>query len=230
MATKFDTRQSVQRSLLNEIANKSEFSGTTGGKPANSTQLDNLLTAINESLTLPFILDESTTPDLVLNIGSGNVSNSETSKNNTFSLINNTHFEFTSGTITFPSSSGGSIIVSPGTNGVLTVSSGNFITVLIQMNDSGNLSVKTGTEAASKTLAMNSTNFPVADSGILPIGYVVLNNVAGTIQNVTNDNIYQFKNPTFNFITSSTIGVEKLIINSNGGILYDSNGEFVLKS
>jgi len=150
------------------------------------------LPQIDKEITPLFELRQSSTPNLTLNIGAGSLQNSDTLLTRAFSPIKKKYFSFTSGTIVFPASSGGTITVTPGTNNILTLTNGNFIACLVQIDYLGNLSVVLGTEAASSILAQNSANFPKHKSGLLPIGFVVLENNAGAIQNIINTNIVQF--------------------------------------
>lgn len=185
-----DSRQIVKRGTrLDQIAGKTHYDATSDSKPASTSELDNLLDALNQDLTSPLRLSASDTPDLVVSVGAAIVSTSETNRQRSIphvgALLPNT---FTSGTITFPSASGGTITVSPGNNGILTVSASNFIKVLIYMTSDGNLNVLSGTENATESLATVNP----APSGTLPIGYVTLQNVAGTIQNIAQNKIYQF--------------------------------------
>lgn len=184
-----DSRQITIREFLEQIASKSHFDGTSDAKPASQTELDNILRAIDDELTPPLRLDASVTPDLVVSIGPAVIVNSENSRTRSIphvgALLPN---NFSSGTITFPASSGGTITVSPGNNGTLTVASGNYIKVLIYMDANGDLNVLPGVENAVEATA---SVFP-APSKTLPIGYVTLQNVAGVIQNIAQGEIYQF--------------------------------------
>ena len=147
---------------------------------------------VDTELTPVFELRESTTPDLILNVGAGRIKNIDTGLSRTFSPIKSLFFDFTGGTVTFPAISGGAIVVAPGIDSVLTVGVGNYITVLTQIDSIGQLTVTIGLEAATIAESTNSINFPVAFKTSLPIGYVTLQNVGGTIQSVINDNITQF--------------------------------------
>ncbi|MCG3175458.1 MAG: hypothetical protein MOGMAGMI_00387 [Candidatus Omnitrophica bacterium] len=176
----FDSRQTEHRSSLPRLSKED--------KPT----LKQILPELNVEITPVLELRESDPIDLILNVGSGVTQNSDTELSKTLAPIGGQLVEFTSGTIEFPSTSGGTITVTPGANGTLTVSSGNFIAVLVSIDINGDLSVVTGTEAASKALAADPSNFPALELGKLPIGYIIMENVGGTIQNVENSNIVQF--------------------------------------
>jgi hypothetical protein len=184
-----DARQVTLRQFLQQIANSSTYAGTADSKPANQSELDNLLSAINAELTPLLRLSASSTPDLVVSVGAAILSNPESSYQRSIphigALLPNS---FSSGTITFPSTSGGTITVSPGNNNTLTVASGNYIKVLIYMDATGALNVLPGLENAveANAVVIKSPN------NTLPIGYVTLQNVAGTIQNIAQNKIYQF--------------------------------------
>lgn len=189
--TSTSTRQVISRSLLDKIANKNEYVGTQDNKPADSTELKNILSGINSELNLSYFLSESTTPDLVLNISTDTFQNSETSLNRTHTQTNNS---FSGGTVEFPAADAGVIVVTPGLDSTLSLSSGNFKKVLVQIDESGQLSIKQGAEAASAALA----EAPEADGRNVGIGYVVLENNAGVIQNITNDIIFQYVDQSSN--------------------------------
>ena len=135
-----DARQVTLRQFLQQIANATSYAGTTDAKPANQTELDNLLAAINDELTPLLNLSATSSPSLVVNVGAAVLANSESSRNRSIphigALLPNS---FSSGTITFPAASGGAIAVSPGNNGILTVASGNYIKVMIYMDATGAL-------------------------------------------------------------------------------------------
>ena len=184
-----DSRQVTLRQFLQQIANSSTYAGTADAKPANQSELDNLLKAIDDELTPPLRLSANDPNSLIVNVGAAIISNTESARSRSIShigaLLPNS---FTSGTVTFPSASGGTITVSPGNNGILTVASGNYIKVLIYMDATGALNVLPGVENAVEATA----SVLAAPKKTLPIGYVTLQNVAGTIQNVAQSKIYQF--------------------------------------
>lgn len=176
--TKFDARQTISRDTLSQIFPN-----------ASDKELDDILRSIDSELTPPLRLDASATPDLIVSVGPAIVSNAENSRQKSIphigSLLPNS---FTSGTITFPATSGNTITVSPGNNGTLTVTSNNYIKVLIYMDANGDLNVLPGVENAAEASA---TVLP-APTGTLPIGYVTLFNNAGTVDNIVQSKIFQF--------------------------------------
>lgn len=176
MTTTFHPRQIVSRATLAKLT-----------RAANSA-LDSILSAIDKEVTPPLELKATLpTADRVVSIGSIFVQNPIGLSKKTIPTISNLLPNFTSGTVTFPSASGGSATPSAGSALVITVSSGNFIKVGINLDPTGNLILQTGTQGASELLA----TAPPAVPSSFAIGYVVLQNVAGTIQNITQDNIYQ---------------------------------------
>jgi len=185
--TQTDSRQIIERTLLDQIANKAQYTGTADNKKPNSTELKNLLAAINEELKIPFLLSESTTPDLTINVSSDLIVNPELNKNKIHST---TEGNFAGGTVTLPAADGGAITVSPGIDSTLSLSVGSFKKILIQIDSAGQLSIKQGSEAASAALAP----LPKSDGKNVGIGYVVVENIAGSIQNIQNSSIFQFIN------------------------------------
>lgn len=176
MSTKLDARQTISRDLLDQLVN------------ATGTELDDILRALNEEATPPLRMSASSPADQILTIDSISVANPATGRNRTIPTISNTLPAFASGTVTVPTSSGGTVTVSPGTNSTLTLSVGNYIKMGVSLDASGNLSVQFGVEGASVAAA----TAPPAVNNTFAIGYVVLQNVAGTISTVTDANIYQY--------------------------------------
>ena len=184
MATKIHDRQVEHRSTLPRVSDKV--------KPT----LKEILPQVNAEITPMFELRESGTPDLTVNIGAGKITNTDTGLTRTFSPIRNLFFEFTSGTVTYPAATGNPIVVSPAPAGVsenLDLSVGNFIVSLIQINSLGEITTVQGIEQATAELAANNVNFPAHFKTSLPIGYVILENVGGVIQNISNEVITQFE-------------------------------------
>ena len=159
MATKFDSRQTEHRSTLDQLSNET--------KPT----LKQTLPSIDSELTPSFVLRPSSPADLTISVGTSKVTNSETGKNRT----NIQSPDFASGTIVFPAASGGSAVVTPGANKVLTVSVGNYIKGLIGITKAGQINIVFGVEGASEALA----TLPLSADGDLPAGYVTLQNSGG---------------------------------------------------
>lgn len=178
MSNKFDARQIIYRGTLNQIGNQTN--------PEN----DNLLNAINNQLTPLLRMSASSTPDLVVTIGGGDLTDSETNRRRAIPHIGTAYVQFSSGTVTFPAASGGNIVSSPGTNTVLTVGVGNYAAVLIYLDGSGNLNTIAGADSAVLNTAI--TNLPPSPDETLPLGFVIVQNVGGVIQNITQANIAQF--------------------------------------
>lgn len=182
MSTKFDARQSISRDLLDQLA-----------LVANK-EVDDLLRSINKELTPPFQMHQDTGSNRVLKIENYTVTNPETLRKKSIPPISNTLP--TGGTfpisLTFPASSGGTVLISgtafSGAAPTLTVSVGNFIKVGINYDANGNITLTFGTENVTEAAA---TAPPTVD-GMYAIGFVTLQNSAGTIQNVQNTYIYQY--------------------------------------
>lgn len=177
MTTKLKARQTITRDALSTLS--------TGSNP----ELDNLLRSINAEVTLPLAMTASTPADLIVNVSGAIVINPETGRSHTISPINNIIPNFTGGTVTLPATNNNNITNS--TNVAVTllnIASGNFIKVGIALNESGEFELTLGAEGASITAATN----PPVPSNTHSIGYFVAQNIAGTIQVVTNDRIYQY--------------------------------------
>jgi hypothetical protein len=177
-ATKFDIRQSETRVLQDQL------------NSAATTQMDSTLASINSELTSPGRLIAQSTPSLVVTVGAGTVTNPNTGKNRALPPINNTTVSFAGGTITFPSGSGGgTITVSPGINGSITIGANQFAAVLVQLDASGNINLVTGSNAGS----LGAVVVPGGSTTMLSLGYIIVqSNGFSIIQSVTNAMIYQF--------------------------------------
>jgi hypothetical protein len=188
---KLDASQSKQRTVLDQISTTSNM------------RLDDILDLMNDELTPPLRMRVSTETDRVLNIDpivvqTFHQESTPTARSvghkrkKTLPPINGQIPNFTGATITFPSASGESITITQGSFGsatyTLTVTPGNYIKVGVLINETGVLSLVFGTAGASEAAA----TLPDMNTGAFPIGYIVLNNVGGTIQPLISQNIYQF--------------------------------------
>ncbi|OQW46490.1 MAG: hypothetical protein A4S09_16365 [Proteobacteria bacterium SG_bin7] len=176
MSQKFDARQIISRDVLNRIA------------LATNTELDDLIRSLNAEVTPPFHLFPQDPATLTLNVGASRVQNPITSRSRTVAALGADTPNFTSGTIVFPASSGGTVTITPGNNTTLNLASGNWRKATIYLDANDDLNLLFGDEAATEALA----NALPAPDGTLALGYVSLQNVGGTIQNITNARIYQF--------------------------------------
>lgn len=177
MSTKQDLRQSLYRGLLGQIATVS-----------NQTA-DHLIAAVNNQL-IPLLRMDANTASRVINIGSGDLTDAETNRRRAIPHVGATYIQFTSGTVTFPASSGGNIVCSPGNNSILTLGVGQFSAVLIYLDASGALNALPGTGNAVLSTAI--VNLPPSPGSTLPLGFVVVHNVGGVIQNIAQSDIAQF--------------------------------------
>lgn len=177
MGIELDVRQAEYRGILQQL-----FPYVAG------KTLDILLASINADLTVPLRVDATSSPSLVVNVGPAIVANPESNRNKSISFINNIVPSFASGTVTFPSASGGNITTSTGGSSLLTLPANQYVQVLLSMDQSANLIASPGTPNAVQANAQ----VPVPSNSTLPFAYVTLFNNAGTIANVTQANIYQF--------------------------------------
>lgn len=175
-----DDRQSLNRSILQQLF-----------PWVGSQTLDILMGSIDSEITPPLTVTATASPSLTIDIGPAIVSNSESNRNHSMFFINNLLPAFTSGTVTFPSTSGGNITTSTGGSVILTLPSGDFVQVLLALDSTGHIITTVGAPNSVEA----SLVVPVPISLTLPFAYVTLFNNAGTIQNVTQSNIYQFSSP-----------------------------------
>ena len=180
--TKTDTRNVVQKSPLGRIA-------PGAGPDPDRIEVDNILESVNAQVTPIFEMTESSTPDLVLNIGSWQIQDPEYLHRRTIPPISGELPSPGGLTVTFPASSGGNAVPSSGDPITITITSGNRIKVGINLDKDGDLVLNTGVEGASE----NDATVPPLVPNTHAIGYVVLHNDGGTIQNITNTAIYQYE-------------------------------------
>ncbi len=169
------------------------------------TEGDNIVKSINDDLTSLLRLSANTPASLVVNVGGSDLLNSESGRRRAISHIGKTYISFSSGTVTFPASSGGNIVCSPGSSTVLNCPSGQFSAVLIYLNATGGLSALAGAPNASSAAAISS--LPPAPSKTLAIGFVLVQNVGGTIQNISNGSIRQFSSGSGSSASGTGTGV-----------------------
>lgn len=169
-------RQIVSRDTLQEI-----FPNVPG------QLLDLILRSIDRDLTVPLRADASASPNLVITIGSAIVDNAISHRQKSIPHVNNVIPTFTSGTITLPSTDGGTITVSPGSNVTLNCPTGQFNKLLVSLDSSGSLIITEGTpNAVAANVAV-----PAPVSATIPICYFIVSNVSGTIQNIVQNQIFQ---------------------------------------
>lgn len=185
-----DARQVTLRQYLDQIALLSVYTGTADAKPANQSELDNLLASISSQLTPLLRMNASAVPDLVVSVGSGDITDAETNRRRAIPHVGASYVQFTSGTITFPASSGGNIVCSPGNSTVLTCGSGNYCAVLVYLDGNGDLNTITGADSA--VLGTAITGLPPSPDETLPLGFIVVENIGGVIQNISQQSIAQF--------------------------------------
>src|ERR1035437_3391430 len=151
-------------------------------------QMDSTLASINSELTPPARLIAQVTPNLIVSINSGTVVNPNTLKKRVLPPIGNINVTFTGGTITFPSTSG-TIAVSPGVNGSITIGANQFVAVLVQLDSTSNLAINVGVAAAS----LGAVVIPTGGSSDLSLGYIIVqSNGSSIIQPITDAMLYQF--------------------------------------
>lgn len=183
MATRLDSRQSRQRALLDQLSQNTDV------------KLDQLMNLVNDELQMPLRLRQANPSSLVLYVDPITVKTQDGSEGHertrTIQPFGGVLPSFTGGSLNFPGTSGGNITASGitlATSYTLTVASSQWIKVLLALNTDNQIVLTFGTTGASESAA----GLPDIDVGVLPIGYVSMQNVGGTIQNVTGARIYQF--------------------------------------
>lgn len=209
--TKLDIRQVETRVLQDQL----------DANPV--TEMDSVLASANSELTTPGRLIAQTVPSLVVMVGSGSLTNPNTSKHRVLPFISGTPLTFTGGTLTFPLLSG-TIAVSPGVNASIIIGPNQFCAVLVQINASSQLQLTVGTPAGS----FGTVVIPGGNLTLLTLGYIIVqSNGSSQIQNITNAMLYQIDMPsvaigaTFdpNTILTSSITGQVLVSSITGNVL-----------
>lgn len=176
MAVRVSARQVKNNAILTRIT------------AAANSGLDTILSSLNSLTTPPFVMTPSSPADQIVTIGATTVVNATIGASSTVAPLSGVIPTFAGGTVTFPTASGGNAVPSVGSNLVITVSSGNFIKVGIAINSASSIVLTVGTEGASIAAA----GTPTVPSSTIPVGFIVLQNIGGTIQTVTGSSIYQY--------------------------------------
>jgi hypothetical protein len=179
MARPFDIRQSIYRYALNQLV------------PSVNSSADKILESINSDLSPHFRIMANGT--LTVAIESAKLQNPQTTVNRSFAPVGG-YIEpsFTSGTVTLPASSGGNIVVTPGSNVPLTLTDGYLCKVLIYVKSTGDLAVKVGRQALTLSAAVT----PSLPNNCYSCGYIIVRNVAG-ITPVAPADVFRFTGQSF---------------------------------
>ena len=189
MSTKQDARQNILRDYTSQLTSKALYgAAVTGEKPINSTEVDNLLVSIDKEVTPLLRILPSDTPDLKMTVESSLIINPEHKRNRI--LAPNIGFgnAYTTGAVTLPAASGGTITVTGGNNLVLTIANDRFIKLGIYLGNDGKLKLKAGTENATLAAAEHPGELP----GYYGIGYIIVKTVGAVVQVIKNEDIYQY--------------------------------------
>ena len=197
------SKQVVHRDFLEMLANASNYSGIADAKPSNTTELKELLESINSELTPSILLEVTGAYEITFNAAT--IQNPNTGRKRTISSAP----DFTSGTVTIPPASGGTIVVSPGTNiPAFTVSANSYRKISFEIDGAGDIVVTLGVEGASEAAA----TLPPVNGSNSPIGYfVVRTDFASQIEEVSVDYLYQFKDASSANIPLATPAVTGLM-------------------
>lgn len=150
--------------------------------------LDALLRSLNADVQSPCRLDASSTPDLVVAVQSSLVSNPTSNRKHSIGHVGNSVPMFSSGTITFPASDGGSITPSVGSAITMNCPSGQYAKVLVSIDSGANLVLTMGVSDPVEANALVPSPVPTAT----PVGYIGVHNTGGVIDNIIQSKIVQF--------------------------------------
>lgn len=176
MTTRLSFRQLIARMSLPRLI------GSAGGAGSD------VVSSIDSELTPLLELKAQSPASLIVTVGPAYITNPVTGRKRSIASLPGGIPDWVSGTVTFPASSGGNAVPSAGASIVITVASGNFIKVGINLQSDNTLLLVAGDQGTTEALATE----PAPVSGTAPAGYVTLQNVGGVIQNVTSAFVYQF--------------------------------------
>lgn len=208
-----DARQSEYRGTLDQLA-------PVTINPA----LNNLLISINSDTTVPFRLTATNAASLTVNVGPSVIANPISNRNMSANFVGNAIPVLTSGTIVFPAASGDPIVVTPGTGATLTLPTGDFVAVLVYIDNTGQLGVSVGTPTVSAATAVP----PPPPSAVTSIGYVIVSNPAGTIIPITQANIFQLSGGSSSSGSSSQLNVRTFTTAPSLGYTIDPNVDDII--
>lgn len=173
---KFDIRQSIFYGILQQLIPYLTFQN-----------METITQSIDSDLTPPLRATASNPASLIVNIGPTVISNAYSGRQRSPAFVNGVIPSLASGTVTFPSTSGGNITTSTGQTAAMTVPSNEYVQVLLSIDYLNNLQVQVGVPAVSAALAA----VPPPNNNYLPYAYVTIFNNAGTIANVAQNTIFQ---------------------------------------
>jgi len=180
MATRLDTRQNRQRTVLDQISNSTDL------------KLDTILNLMNDEITPILRLKSSNPIDRVINIGSEVIQTIDGSdghgRKRIVSPLEGIIPSFSSGTVTFPAANGGNIVPSAGSSVVMDCPSNEYNKYIIGLNKDGDIKIYQGTPNASEA----SVVLPTTEVNIFAIGLISVFNNAGTVDNIPDSSIYYF--------------------------------------
>jgi hypothetical protein len=199
MATLEHIRQHESREDIKQISN------------TTPTVMTDVIKSIDKELQPPFRMRQDTGSNRVLYVDDYIVTNTSTNKSHVVTpidgLLPTISFPFT---ITFPSAPAGTITSSITINTGATLpswTSTHYLKVGIAVNGTGQLLFTYGTAAAT----ISAATPPALSDFTANIGYIVLQNNAGTISNITNSVIYQYASSGSG---SGSAGYARIFINT----------------
>lgn len=149
--------------------------------------INTAFTSVKDDLISPLEVTASGPASLIIHVNSSLINNPINNKSRSASFITNLIPQFVSGTVTFPSASGGNITTSTGGSILLTLPSNQYVQVLLELDTDNKLITVVGTPNAVLANAV----VPGPTGTTIPFAYVTLFNNAGTISNITQSNIVQ---------------------------------------
>jgi hypothetical protein len=227
MATRTDSRQNRQRNTLDQLSQNTNL------------RLDTILNLVNDELHMPLRMTQSLVANRVINIGPLAKQTIDVSSPATIpateghqryrapAITSASDILFAGGTITIPAVNGGNITTSAGSF-TLALSCGvnEYVKILIYYVD-GVLRFAQGVSNLSQSLAsIPALPSTVNTGGVFVVGYVVVHNTAGTIDNIVGSSIYQYNsgNPLVQDASTTVKGQVNLLPQAFTGLKSFTDG------
>lgn len=139
-----------------------------------------ILNRLNTEADVPFRISQTSTPNLVVNLGASKVSKAD-GRQQAQTPQSNTLLSFTSGIITFNLTST-AITAAPGGSFTLpTIAAGQFVNVGVSIKTDGNINLSFGNVVASLAALSQPGNAPVFATAEFPVGIIQLTRIGANL-------------------------------------------------
>lgn len=186
------SRPDTTRTTTDQVINRRDKNQLVTGP---NKELDNYLDSIDSELKQPLRIKASRTGSYTVAVEAINVENPETLVNRSRHPIRKKIPVFAGATISFPTTSGNPVLVTPGVSEDLVLDADQYAKILIQVDDAGNLYLLRGFQAATE----EDAKLPKPKSGLHSIGFLTLHmGAGGVLDPITEAMVTQFQGPEDN--------------------------------